>query len=81
MLMNEGLDTGDILLQEETDIQDDDTAESLGRRLSGIGASLLLRTIDQLETREDHPCASDRNSDLCPPSQKRGRQDRLVKKR
>ncbi len=31
MLMDEGLDTGDILLQEETEISDDDNAETLGK--------------------------------------------------
>ena len=45
MHMDEGLDTGDILLQEETSIQEEDTAETLGRRLAELGASLLLRTL------------------------------------
>jgi methionyl-tRNA formyltransferase len=37
MLMDEGLDTGDILLQEETDIYEDDNAETLGKRLASSG--------------------------------------------
>lgn len=45
MLMDQGLDTGDILLQEEIKISDEDTTETLGRRLSELGASLLLKTI------------------------------------
>jgi methionyl-tRNA formyltransferase len=45
MLMDEGLDTGDILLQEETEIADEDNAETLGKKLSEIGASLLMKTI------------------------------------
>jgi methionyl-tRNA formyltransferase len=48
MMMDEGLDTGDILLQEETDIFADDTAESLGKRLAELSAPLLLKTIDGL---------------------------------
>jgi methionyl-tRNA formyltransferase len=48
MLMDEGLDTGDILMQQETDITDDDTAETMGEKLSKLGASLLLETIKQL---------------------------------
>jgi methionyl-tRNA formyltransferase len=45
MLMDEGLDTGDVLLQEALTINDDDNAETLGRHLAELGASLLLKTI------------------------------------
>jgi methionyl-tRNA formyltransferase len=45
MIMDEGLDTGDILLQEETGITDEDNAETLGKKLSEIGGSLLMKTI------------------------------------
>lgn len=45
MLMDQGLDTGDILLQEEIKISDEDTTETLSRKLSELGASLLLKTI------------------------------------
>ncbi len=48
MLMDEGMDTGDILLQEETEIKGDDTAGSLSRRLSKIGAGVLIRTLKKL---------------------------------
>jgi len=48
MLMNEGLDTGPILLQEELDIDAEDTTGSLSRKLSEIGASLLRETIEGL---------------------------------
>jgi len=49
MMMDKGLDTGDILLQETIDIYDDDTAESLGKRLADLGAQLLLKTLDGLK--------------------------------
>lgn len=49
MLMDEGMDTGPILLQEETEIRADDTASSLSVRLSGTGAGLLLKTLEKLE--------------------------------
>ncbi len=49
MIMDEGLDTGDILLQEETEIFDDDTAETLGKRLAELSASVLLKTLQGLE--------------------------------
>ena len=45
MLMDRGLDTGDILLQEELEISDEDTTETLSIRLSELGASLILKTI------------------------------------
>lgn len=48
MQMNEGLDTGDILLVEKTDISIDDTASSVFDRLALIGANVLLKTLDLL---------------------------------
>ena len=45
MLMDRGLDTGDILLQAELEISDEDTTETLSLRLSELGASLILKTI------------------------------------
>lgn len=45
MLMNEGLDTGDMLAQERTEIRAWDTQVSLSRRLSDLGAELLARTL------------------------------------
>src|SRR5947209_3254688 len=45
MRINAGLDTGDILLQEETHISDDDTALTIGPRLAHSGAELMLRTL------------------------------------
>lgn len=49
MLMGEGLDTGDILLKEETPIGENETAGELFDRLSIIGGSLLIRTLEELE--------------------------------
>jgi methionyl-tRNA formyltransferase len=45
MQINEGLDTGDILLQKELAILDEDTAETLSPRLAAIGADLMLETL------------------------------------
>ena len=50
MLMDPGMDTGPILLTESTEITGEDTAGSLHDRLSQIGAGLLLRTLEGLET-------------------------------
>ncbi len=48
MIIDEGLDTGPILLQKEVPISDEDDAESLSKKLSMIGAELLIETIDKM---------------------------------
>lgn len=49
MLMDEGMDTGPLLLQYETDIASSDTAGSLSHRLSELGADVLLKTLQGIE--------------------------------
>ena len=51
MKMDKGMDTGDILLVEKTAITDEDNAQTLHDRLSRIGASLVMKTIGQMEER------------------------------
>ncbi len=46
MLMDEGLDTGPVLLQEPTRIDPDETSSGLAPRLAVLGASLLARTLE-----------------------------------
>jgi methionyl-tRNA formyltransferase len=46
MLMDKGMDTGDMLLSESLNILEDDTSETLSNRLSHLGASLILKTIE-----------------------------------
>lgn len=48
MWMEEGLDTGPMLLQEVEEIQPEDTAATLGPRLAARGAALLIRTLEHL---------------------------------
>jgi len=48
MQMDEGLDTGDILLQESCDIGTEETAGELTGRLAVIGAGLLIETLQGL---------------------------------
>jgi methionyl-tRNA formyltransferase len=45
MLMDEGVDTGDILAQEKSQILPNDTTAILMEKLSAVGAKLLLQTI------------------------------------
>lgn len=49
MMMDAGIDTGDILLQESTDIGESETCGELTERLSLIGAELLIRTVRGIE--------------------------------
>jgi methionyl-tRNA formyltransferase len=48
MRLAEGLDTGDILLQKELAILDEDTAETVSPRLAAIGADLMVQTLGRL---------------------------------
>ena len=49
MQMDEGMDTGDMLLKEEIQIDDDETSIEISEKLSRIGAELLTETIVHLE--------------------------------
>ena len=59
MLMGEGLDTGDILLQETADIGIDETAAELFDRLAVMGAELLVKTLPLLDKGEITPLKQD----------------------
>jgi methionyl-tRNA formyltransferase len=47
MVMDEGMDTGDILLTAETAIAEKDTAGSLNEKLAEMGGGLLVQTLDR----------------------------------
>lgn len=49
MFMNEGMDTGDILLKEKVQIGENETTGELWDRLSVAGANLLIETLKQIE--------------------------------
>lgn len=59
MQMDEGLDTGDILLVEKTKILDNETSGDLYERLTVIGAELLVKTLKALENGELKPVKQD----------------------
>ncbi len=50
MRMDEGMDTGDILLQTMVRIDPEDTAGVLSDRLAWVGSGFLIKTLDELET-------------------------------
>jgi len=48
--MDPGMDTGDVLLTESTAIDADEAAGELSARLSRIGASVMIRTLEELDS-------------------------------
>ena len=52
MQMDEGLDTGDMLISGEVAIEDTDTADSLHDKLSELGADLIVDALAKLEKGE-----------------------------
>ena len=62
MQMDEGLDTGDVLLQRALPIADDDTGETLLGKLGALGAAALREALPQLaalqRTPQDHARAT-----------------------
>ncbi|MBW1864852.1 MAG: methionyl-tRNA formyltransferase [Deltaproteobacteria bacterium] len=59
MVMDEGLDTGDILLQQPVQISPEDTSATLHDKLAREGAGLLLETLEKLTTGKLIPKAQD----------------------
>ncbi len=59
MRIDQGLDTGDILLQSTLAIEPDQTAEQLFPLLAESGASLMLKTLEGLEAGTIHPVPQD----------------------
>jgi methionyl-tRNA formyltransferase len=59
MKIDPGLDTGDILLQREIEICDDDTTETLSERLSVLGAGLVVETLRGVEQGQIAPRPQD----------------------
>ncbi len=55
MKIDPGLDTGDILLQREIEIADEDTTETLSERMSTLGAELVVETLRGLARGEIRP--------------------------
>ena len=49
MFMDEGMDTGDMILKEKVEIGEDETTGELWNRLSQVGAKLLVETVKKIE--------------------------------
>ena len=71
MLMDEGMDTGGILLQEEVPIGHEQTCESLHDRLATLGDQLLSRTLEKMKAGEIRPVPQDHSkATYAPPLKK-----------
>ncbi len=62
MLLNEGLDTGDMLETVTTEIGDNETAGELFDRLSAMGAELLVSTLNKVAEKSVTPVKQDEAS-------------------
>ena len=61
MMMDEGMDTGDLLLQSEIPIGEDETTEILHDRLASLGAQVLMDTLKRVKTGEIRPIPQDQS--------------------
>ena len=59
MLMNAGLDTGDILLSVKSEIGENETSGELFDRLAQLGGELILKTLDVVENGTAEPKKQD----------------------
>ncbi len=62
MQMDEGLDTGDMLIKDEIDIDENMTAGELHDKLSVLGANVLEKTINSLQNGELKPEKQDHSA-------------------
>ena len=76
MIMDKGMDTGDILLIRETPIEKDDDAKSLHDKLAEQGGKLVLETLARLEKNNLLPTPQD--SDLASYAPKLKKEESLI---
>jgi methionyl-tRNA formyltransferase len=71
MVMDEGMDTGDILLQAEVSIGAEDTCRTLHDRLASLGARLLIETLEKMKEGNIRPIPQDHaKATYAPPLKK-----------
>lgn len=71
MKMDEGMDTGDMLLKKESKIEDEDTGETLSHKLSHVGAELLIETLTLLKEGKLNPIPQDNSKATYAPMLKK----------
>ena len=71
MRIDGGLDTGDILLQQDINVAPEDTAVTLSPKLAAIGAELMMQTLLGIRNKSIHPQPQDHSeASLAPILQK-----------
>lgn len=71
MQLDEGLDTGDVLMVEPVDIEPEETSGQLFDRVSAIGAKTLVKALKKLQAGELQPQPQDHaKATLAPPLNK-----------
>ena len=76
MIMDKGMDTGDILLVDEIPIEQNDDAQSLHDKLSEQGGELILETLYRLQKNDLLPTSQ--NSDLASYAPKLKKEESLI---
>jgi methionyl-tRNA formyltransferase len=71
MRIDAGLDTGDILMQQQLAIAPDDTSETLAPKLAAIGAELMVQTLRGLENGKVQAIPQDHSKATLAPILKR----------
>lgn len=77
MFMDEGMDTGDMLLKASTEIKDDENLEELYARLGDMGAELLIKTLKLIE--EGNIAPEKQDNSLATYAAKLTREDEALK--
>lgn len=71
MVMDAGMDTGDILFQAEVPINEEDTCQTLHDRLASLGAGLLIETLEKMKEGNIRPIPQDHSkATFAPPLKK-----------
>ena len=70
MLMDAGIDTGDILQQAEVEILDDDNYETLSGKLAGLGGKTLVGTLKGIRSGMVKPAPQAGDATYAPPLRK-----------
>jgi methionyl-tRNA formyltransferase len=71
MMMDEGMDTGDILVQKEIPVEEEETGETLHDKLAKLGAQLLLETMARMKEGNIRPTPQDHSkATYAPPIRK-----------
>ena len=76
MIMDKGMDTGDILLVDETPIEQNDDAQCLHDKLSEQGGKLVLETLSRLQKNDLLP--TPQSSDLASYAPKLKKEESLI---